>query len=152
MTTKQILTILNEDDDLKAKFTTYLTNADLSLNTSTTVTDWWSTSKEVPKDGVFEKILVLMEHTGENYSECEGMLETDYEVYTEEEAKDKFEDCIRDVIENADVDYGGWLVPYIIIDTEAVLKDIGRGIFLSTDGVENKITLNGTQYYVYEQY
>ena len=100
-----------------------------------------------------EKILALMEHTGDEYSECETYISLDnYRVYTDREANDALDQALDQYCEEHILSQ----IPSSLhqyFDDEEWKDDNSsdRGIYLGqNDGEEHEETINGNTYYIYK--
>ncbi len=96
-----------------------------------------------------EKILALMEHTGEEYSECETHLDLDrYRVYTDREANEALDEYCEEHILSQIPDY---LHKYFDDEEWKSDNSSDRGHYLGqSDGYEHEETINGNTYYIYK--
>lgn len=100
-----------------------------------------------------EKILALMEHTGDEYSECESHIYLDrYRVYTDSEANDALDEALDSYCEEHILSQ----IPshlHQYFDDEEWKDDNSsdRGHYLGqSDGDEYEETINGNTYYIYK--
>ena len=98
-----------------------------------------------------EKILALMEHTAEEYSECETHIDLDrYRVYTDEEANDALDEALdlycEEHILSQIPDY---LQQYFDDEEWKSDNSSDRGHYLSQSD-EHEETINSTTYYIYK--
>ena len=100
-----------------------------------------------------EKILALMEHTGEEYSECETHLDLDmYRVYTDEEANDALDEALDLYCEEHILSQiPNYLHQYFDDEEWKDDNSSDRGFYLGySDGDEHEETINSTTYYIYK--
>ena len=103
-------------------------------------------------DEDYEKVLALMQHTGDNWDDADSAIGEDYKVFTDDEAQKEFEDRIESSIDNILDQIPKHLRNYF--DTESYIEDNfnDRGTELSYyDGCEYTESVNGTTYYIYRQ-
>ena len=100
-----------------------------------------------------EKILALMEHTADGYSECETHLDLDrYRVYTDEEANDALDEALDLYCEEYILSQiPSHLQQYFDIEEWKDDNSSDRGHYLGqSDGDEHEETINGSTYYIYK--
>lgn len=100
-----------------------------------------------------EKILALMEHTGDGYSECESHIDLDrYRVYTDEEANDALNNALDEYCEDHILSQiPDYLQQYFDIEDWKDDNNSDRGFYLGqSDGAEHEETINGNAYYIYK--
>ena len=103
-------------------------------------------------DEDYEKVLALMQHTGDNWDDADSAIGRDYKVFTDDEAQKEFEDRIESSIDNILDQIPKHLRNYF--DTESYIEDNfnDRGSQLNHyDGCEYEEEVNGTTYYIYKQ-
>ena len=149
----QIQSII-EYKDLDAEFFTFqMSDCDESMDEVSRLLSFY---ENVILDDVYEdeeKILALMEHTGDEYSECESHIDLDrYRVYTDSEADDALNEALDIYCEdNILSQIPSYLRQYF--DDEEWKSDNGsdRGHYLGqNDGDEHEETINGNTYYIYK--
>ena len=101
-----------------------------------------------------ERVIVLMQETGDYYSDCEGAIGTDeWLVLTDSEADEMCTEYAETYAEDALSEIPRHLQAYF--DENRCIEDLldnGRGELLSTyDGAEHEQELNGTTYYLYKR-
>lgn len=104
-------------------------------------------------DEDYEKIIALMEHTGDNWDEAESVIDSGFKVFTDEEADAEFtkykDNYLNDVVlSQIPTEY------HTYFDSEQFIDDNldDRGSALNRyDGCEDSQTINGTVYYIYKQ-
>ena len=101
-----------------------------------------------------ERILALMQHTGDYYSDAKRAIDNSYWlVLTEDEADEKARTYAKDALEDILCDIDKSLRYYF--DEDRYIEDYiesDRGAILSGyNGAEHEETVNGTTYYLYRQ-
>lgn len=100
-----------------------------------------------------EKILALMECTGDDWEDAESQIDSDYLVLTDEEADEKLDERLEHHIDdcvliNIDPSYH----EYFDRDSWKSDNKSDRGSWIAyTDGYENEECINKTTYYIYKQ-
>lgn len=100
-----------------------------------------------------ERIIALMQHTGDMFYDCESAIDKrEWLVLTDEEADEQVANYAEDSLD--DVLYGVNEVIKQYFNTEEYLEDYiynsDRGsVIASRDGEEHTETVNGTTYYLY---
>ena len=100
-----------------------------------------------------EKILALMEHTGDEYSECETCISLDnYRVYTDREANDALDEALDEYCEEHILSQiPDYLQQYFDDEEWKSDNSSDRGHYLGqSDGDEHEETINGSTYYIYK--
>lgn len=100
-----------------------------------------------------EKILALMEHTGDGYYECETDISLDnYRVYTEEEANAALDKALDLYCEELILSQIPDSLQQYFDDEEWKFDNSSdRGFYLGqSDGDEHEETINGNTYYIYK--
>ena len=153
MHSNQIQSIIDYNDLAKEFFLFQMEDCDESMDEDDRLLSFY---KNVILDNVNEdeeKILALMEHTGEEYSECETHIDLDrYRVYTEEEANDALDKALDSYCEEHILSQIPDYLHYYF-DDKAWKDDNGsdRGFYLGqSDGNEHEETINGNTYYIYK--
>ena len=153
MTAEQLKSII-EYKDLDAEFFTFqMSDCDESMDEETRLNTFF---ENVILDDVYEweeKIIALMEHTGEEYSECESHIDLDrYRVYTDSEANDALDEALDSYCEEHILSQiPSYLHQYF--DAEGWKDDNSsdKGHYLGqSDGDEHEETINGNTYYIYK--
>lgn len=151
MKPEQIYSII-EDKDLQSEFLENLDLTDKELTLHQALEEYYESVilSEVDQDE--ERILALMEHTGDNWYDCEKYLDkNDYLVLTDDEADEKTEEYLENYLEDI-------ILPELnptaqqYFDEKEWIEDNSsdRGSCLSSrDGCEYCETINGTTYYIY---
>lgn len=151
MKPEQIYSII-EGKDLQSEFLENLDLADKELTLHQALEEYYELVilSEVDQDE--ERILALMEHTGDNWWDCEKHIEKSaYLVLTDAEADEKTEEYLESYLEEI-------ILPELnpteqqYFDKEEWIEDHNsdRGLCLSyTDGHEYCETINKTTYYIY---
>lgn len=99
-----------------------------------------------------EKVLALMEHTGEAWDEAEAAIDGSYTVLTDSEADSLVDDRLDEYINEAVIS----LIPdhlqqYFDSDAWKADDDRDRGSWLNTqNGEEDEEVINSTTYYIYK--
>ena len=153
MYSNQIQSIIDYKDLTKEFFVFQMEDCDESMDEDARLLSFYENVILDDVDQYEEKILALMEHTGEEYSECDSHIDLDrYRVYTEEEANDALDEALdlycEEHILSQIPDY---LHKYF--DDEEWKSDNGsdRGSYLGqSDGDEHEETINGNTYYIYK--
>ena len=153
MTAEQLKSII-EYKDLDAEFFTYqMSDCDESMDEETRLNSFFENIilGDVNEDE--EKILALMEHTGDEYSECDSHIDLDrYRVYTDREANDKLNKALDEYCEEHILSQIPSSLHQYFDDKE--WKDDNssdRGSYLGqSDGDEHEETINGNTYYIYK--
>ena len=95
MYSNQIQSIIDYKELTKEFFVFQMEDCDESMDEDARLFSFYENVILCDIDKYEEKILALMEHTGEEYSECETHLDLDrYRVYTEEEANDALDEAL----------------------------------------------------------
>ena len=153
MTAEQLKSII-EYKDLDAEFFTFqMSDCDESMDEEARLNNFF---ENVILDDVYEweeKIIALMEHTGEEYSECESHIDLDrYRVYTDSEANDALDEALDEYCEEHILSQIPSSLQQYFDDEE--WKDDNssdRGHYLGqSDGDEHEETINGNTYYIYK--
>lgn len=151
MKPEQIYSII-EGKDLQSEFLENLDLADKELTLHQALEEYYELVilSEVDQDE--ERILALMEHTGDNWWDCEKHIEKSaYLVLTDAEADEKTEEYLENYLEDI-------ILPELnptaqqYFDKEEWIEDNNsdRGSCLSyADGHEYCETINKTTYYIY---
>lgn len=153
MTAEQLKSII-EYKDLDAEFFTFqMENCDESMDEETRLISFYENVilKDVNEDE--EKVLALMEHTGDEYSECESHIDLDrYRVYTDQEANKALDDALDRYCEEFILSQIPDYLQQYFDDKE--WKDDNssdRGFYLGqSDGDEHEETINENTYYIYK--
>ena len=156
MTSDQIQSIIDNFNLQADYFIWQGTNANELMDEDKRLQDFYLTSiipDTIDGDQNYEKVLALMEHTGDEWDSAESDVGSRYFVYTDEEAEKKFVESIRSYAEDRiQYEIPDDLVWYF--DREAYIEDLhmDRGQQLASyDGEENSEVINGTTYYIYKQ-
>ena len=153
MTAEQLKSII-EYKDLDAEFFTFqMSDCDESMDEETRLNSFF---ENVILDDVYEweeKIIALMEHTGDDYSECESHIDLDrYRVYTDEEANKALDEALDEYCEEHILSQIPDYLQQYFDDKE--WKDDNssdRGHYLGqSDGDEHEETINENTYYIYK--
>ena len=151
MKPEQIYSII-EGKDLQSEFLENLDLADKELTLHQALEEYYEfvILSEVDQDE--ERILALMEHTGDTWYDCEKYLDKNgYLVLTDDEADEKTEEYLENYLEDI-------ILPELnptarqYFDEERWIEDNNsdRGSCLSSvDGREYYETINKTTYYIY---
>lgn len=153
MTTEQIKSII-EYKDLDAEFFTFqMSDCDEAMDEEDRLLSFYENVILDDVDEDEEKILALMEHTGDEYSECESYLDLyRYRVYTDSEANDAFDEALDMYCEdNILSQIPSHLHQYFDAEEWKSDNSYDRGHFLGqSDGEEHEETINGSTYYIYK--
>ena len=103
-------------------------------------------------DEDYEKVLALMQHTGDNWDDAYSAIERDYKVFTDDEAQKEFNEKVELSVDCVMSEIPEHLRQYF--DEDSYISDNynDRGTELSYyDGCEYTESVNGTTYYIYKQ-
>lgn len=109
-------------------------------------------SDTIDNDQDYEKILALMEHTGDDWNQAESEMGSNFKVMTDDEATEEFEESVENSADDAMREIPEHLQQYF--DRDGYISDNfnDRGAQLNYyDGCEYEETVNGTTYYIYKQ-
>jgi len=149
MTTEQIFSII-QDLGLESNFIEHLEQADAIVSLEQLITEFYAICDF---DSDQECILALMEHSGDNYDDCEQSIDDgNYSVLTNDEANIAWTESIDNCIDECVLpDLPETAQHYF--DRDAFTEDAkidGRGHSLSGfDGSGYEQTINDTTYYIY---
>lgn len=153
MTAEQLKSII-EYKDLDAEFFTYqMEDCDESMDEDARLIDFY---ENVILDNVNEdeeKILALMEHTADGYSQCETHIDLDrYRVYNDTEANYALDEALDTYCEdNILSQIPVYLHQYFDDEEWKDDNSSNRGFYLGqSDGDEHEETINGNTYYIYK--
>ena len=153
MYSNQIQSIIDYKDITKEFFLFQMEDCDESMDEDSRLLSFYENVILDDVDQYEEKILALMEHTVEEYSECETYLDLDrYRVYTDEEANDALDEALDLYCEEHILSQ----IPDCLhqyFDDEEWKDDNSsdRGSYLGqSDGDEHEETINGNTYYIYK--
>lgn len=151
MKPEQIYSII-EAKDLQLEFLENLDLADHSLTLHTALQEFYEGTLLSEVDVDEEKILAIMEHTGDNWDDCESAIDkSNYLVLDDDEADEKVDERLDQYLEDS-------IIPQLepiakeYFNTEELKEDNNsdRGAWLNSwDGNENYEVINGTTYYIY---
>lgn len=103
-------------------------------------------------DEYYEKVLALMQHTDDNWDYVESYIDSDYKVFTDDEAEKEFEESVENSSDDVMRDIPEHLQQYFDRDEYISYHFNDRGAQLNPyDGCEYEETVNGTKYYIYKQ-
>lgn len=153
MYTCQIQSIIDYKELAQEFFVYQMENCDESMDEDTRLLSFYENIilEEVDQDQ--EKILALMEHTSDEYSECESHIDLDrYRVYTDEEANDALNNALDEYCEdNILSQIPDYLQQYFDIEEWKDDNNSDRGFYLGySDGDEHEEIINGNAYYIYK--
>ena len=153
MYSNQIQSIIDYKELAKEFFIFQMEDCDESMDDDARLLSFYENVILDDVDQYEEKILALMEHTGEEYSECETHLDLDrYRVYTDEEANDALDEALDLYCEEHILSQIPDCLQQYFDDEE--WKDNNssdRGNYLGeSDGNEHEETINGNTYYIYK--
>lgn len=103
-------------------------------------------------DEDYEKVLALMQHTGDNWDDADSAIGRDYKVFTDDEAQKEFDENVELSVGCVMSEIPEHLRQYF--DKDSYISDNynDRGTELSYyDGCEYTESVNGTTYYIYRQ-
>lgn len=153
MTAEQLKSII-EYKDLDAEFFTFqMSDCDEYMDEETRLISFY---ENVILEDVYEweeKIIALMEHTGDEYSECESHIDLDrYRVYTDSEANDALDEALDLYCEEHILSQiPSYLHQYFDAEEWKDDNSSDRGHYLGqSDGDEHEETINGNTYYIYK--
>lgn len=153
MTADQIKSII-EYKDLEAEFFTFqMSDCDESMDEEARLNDFFENVILDDVDEDEEKILALMEHTGEEYSECESHIDLyRYKVYTDSEANYALDEALDMHCENNILSQiPSYLHQYFDDEEWKSDNSSDRGQWINKyDGVEHEETINENTYYIYK--
>ena len=154
MTSDQITSIIEAFDHTAEYFVWQGENATLDMDEDDRLEKYYETviPDVIDDDEDYEKILALMEHTGDTWDECDSNIGDKYTVFTDAEAEKEFVERTDSRMNDVMDEIPTHLRQYF--DREAYISDNfdDRGSELSSyDGCENEETINGTTYYIYKQ-
>lgn len=103
-------------------------------------------------DEDYEKVLALMQHTGDNLDDADYAIGRDYKVFTDDEAQKQFDEYVELSVGCIMSEIPEHLLQYFDKDSYIADNYNDRGTQLSYyDGCEYEETVNGTTYYIYKQ-
>lgn len=153
MYSNQIQSIIDYKDIAKEFFIFQMDNCDESMDDDSRLLSFYENVILYDVNEYEEKILALMEHTGDEYSECETYIILDnYRVYTDREANDALDEALDEYCEEHILSQ----IPSSLhqyFDDEEWKDDnsYDRGSYLGqSDGDEHEETINGNTYYIYK--
>lgn len=154
MTYDQITSIIEAFDNTAEYFVWQGENATPDMDEDDRLEKYYETDipDVIDGDEDYEKILALMEHTGDTWDECDSNIGDKYTVFTDAEAEKEFVERINSRMEYVMDEIPTHLRQYF--NEEEYISDNfdDRGSELSSyDGCENEETINGTTYYIYKQ-
>ena len=153
MYSNQIQSIIDYKDIAKEFFLFQMEDCDESMNEEARLLSFY---ENVILDNVNEdeeKILALMEHTGDEYSECETYISLDnYRVYTDRQANDALDEALDEYCEEHILSQiPSSLHQYFDYEEWKDDNSSDRGSYLGkSDGNEHEETINRTTYYIYK--
>lgn len=103
-------------------------------------------------DEYYEKVIALMQHTGDNWDYTESCIGRDYKVFTDDEAQKEFDEKVELAVDCDISEIPEHLRQYF--DEDSYISDNynDRGTELSCyDGCEYTESVNDTTYYIYRQ-
>lgn len=110
-------------------------------------------NEEIELDEDDEKTVALMQHTGNNFDESYSDIDKNYNVYTDEEADEAWEESLKHYCEEFVISELPDSAKYYFNEEEWIedAKMYGRGHALGTyDGNEYEETVKGTTYYLFK--
>ena len=153
MTAAQLKSII-EYKDLDAEFFTFqMSDCNESMDEEARLNNFF---ENVILDDVCEdeeKVFALMEHTGEEYSECESHIDLDrYRVYTDSEANDALDEALDLYCEEHILSQiPSYLHQYFDDEEWKSDNSSDRGHYLGqSHGDEHEETINENTYYIYK--
>ena len=154
MTSDQIESIIEELELSSEYFVWQGENATIDMDEDDRLEKYYESVRlhVIDGDEDYEKIIALMEHTGDTWDECASNIGDKYTVFTDAEAEEEFVKRIDSRMNDVMYEIPTYLHQYF--DREEYISDNfdDRGSELSSyDGCENEETVNGTTYYIYKQ-
>ena len=153
MYSNQIQSIIDYKDLAKEFFLFQMEGCDESMDEDSRLFSFYENVILCDVDQYEEKILALMEHTGEEYYECETHLDLDnYRVYTDKEANDALDEALDEYCEEHILSQiPDYLRQYFDDEEWKDDNSSDRGHYLGqSDGDEHEETINGNTYYIYK--
>lgn len=153
MYSNQIQSIIDYKDIAEEFFVFQMSDCDESMDEEARLNNFF---ENVILDDVYEweeKIIALMEHTGDEYSECESHIDLDrYRVYTDSEANDALDEALDLYCEEHILSQiPSYLHQYFDDEEWKSDNSSDRGHYLGqSDGDEHEETINGNTYYIYK--
>ena len=153
MYTYQIQSIIDYKDLTKEFFVFQMEDCDESMDEDARLLNFYENVilDDVNEDE--EKILALMEHTGDEYSECDSYIDLNrYRVYTDREANDALDEALDEYCEEHILSQiPDYLQQYFDDEEWKSDNSSDRGSYLGqSDGDEHEETINGNTYYIYK--
>lgn len=103
-------------------------------------------------DEDYEKVLALMQHTGDNWDDADSAIGRDYKVFTDDEAQKEFDEGVELSVGCVMSEIPEHLRQYFDKDSYIADNYDDRGAQLNYyDGCEYTESVNGTTYYIYRQ-
>lgn len=153
MTVEQIKSII-EYKELDADFFTFqMSDCDESMDEEARLLSFYENVILVDVYENKEKILALMEHTGDEYFECESYIDlVRYRVYTDSEANKALDEALDEYCkEHILSQIPDHLQQYFDDEEWKSDNSSDRGHYLGqSDGDEHEETINGNTYYIYK--
>ena len=153
MHTCQIQSIIDYKELTKEFFLFQMEDCDESMYEDARLLSFYENVILDDVDQYEEKILALMEHTGEEYYECETHLDLDrYRVYTDREANDALDQALDEYCEEHILSQvPSYLHQYFDVEEWKSDNSSDRGHYLGqSDDDEHEETINSTTYYIYK--
>ena len=153
MYSNQIQSIIDYKDIAEAFFVFQMENCDESMDDDSRLLSFYENVILYDVNEYEEKILALMEHTGDEYSECETYISLDnYRVYTDSEANDALDEALDLYCEEHILSQIPSSLHQYFDDEEWKYDNSSdRGSYLGqSDGDEHEETINGNTYYIYK--
>ena len=153
MYSNQIQSIIDYKDIAEEFFVFQMENCDESMDEDARLFSFYENVILFDVNEYEEKILALMEHTGDEYSECETYISlADYRVYTDREANDALDQALDIYCEdNILSQIPSYLHQYFDDKEWKDDNSSDRGSYLGqSDGDEHEETINGNTYYIYK--
>lgn len=153
MYSNQIQSIIDYKDLANEFFIFQMKDCDESMDEDARLFSFYENVILCDVDQYEEKTLALMEHTGEEYSECETHIDLDrYRVYTDEEANDALDEALDLYCEEHILSQiPNYLHQYFDDEEWKDDNSSDRGSYLGqSDGNEHEETINGNTYYIYK--
>lgn len=149
----QIQSIIDYKELAQEFFVFQMENCDESMNEDSRLFSFYENIilEDVNEDE--EKILALMEHTADGYSECESHIDLDrYRVYNDTEANYALDEALDTYCEdNILSQIPNYLHQYFDAEEWKDDNSSDRGHYLGqSDGDEHEETINGNTYYIYK--
>jgi len=154
MTTEQISSIITQFDMGQKYFVWQMSECNSDMDEGDRLNQFYE-NQLLPHHIIFEddeKVLALMEHTGDNWDDCESEIDTKYNVYTDSEADESVDNRLEEYLDdNLLYDMDSAIAQYFDRDSWKSDNANDRGFWLSiSDSEEYEEIINKTTYYIYK--